>query len=232
MDGWWKEFEDPQLDALIAEATKDSPQIAIAQARLRRADALARAAGAKLQPTVTGNLSISEQLFSNTSIYPPPFGGTWNTQSQGTIDFNYEFDFWGRNRSTLNAALGEAQAARVDADAARLMLSVSIAQAYVELSRNYAQLDVEHATLDQREKLHDLTSQRFSAGLDSKVELKQAETALPRAANALLASKNRSRFQRIESRPSWAPGPTAAWISIGLRHNLSTWHSPRHCRPT
>ncbi len=216
VDGWWKEFKDPQLDALIAEATKDSPQIAIAQARLRRADALARAAGAKLQPTVTGNLSISEQLFSNTSIYPPPFGGTWNTQSQGTIDFNYEFDFWGRNRSTLNAALGEAQAARVDADAARLMLSVSIAQAYVELSRNYAQLDVEHATLDQREKLHDLTSQRFSAGLDSKVELKQAETALP---------QSRERIARLEEQIALSKNRIAALVGAGPDRGLDI-HRP------
>src|SRR5262249_15752401 len=51
VDGWWKQFNDPQLDALIDEATRGSPQLAIAQARLRRANALARVAGAATKPT-------------------------------------------------------------------------------------------------------------------------------------------------------------------------------------
>ncbi|HEY2628158.1 MAG TPA: efflux transporter outer membrane subunit [Usitatibacter sp.] len=206
VDGWWKDFKDPQLDALIEEATKSSPQIAIAQARLRRADALARAAGAALKPTVNGNLSIQEQLFSENSYFPPPFAGSWTTQNQGTIDFNYEFDFWGRNRSNLRAALGEAKASKVDADAAHLMLSVAIAQAYVDLIRNYAQLDVERATLEQRQKLQDLTSQRFTAGLDSRVELKQAETALP---------QTRERIARLEESIGIGKNRLAALVGAG-----------------
>jgi NodT family efflux transporter outer membrane factor (OMF) lipoprotein len=209
--GWWKNFRDPQLDALIDEATRDSPRLAMAQARMRRADAIARAAGASLKPTITGNASISDQLFSENSIYPPPFAGTWNTQSQATIDFNYEFDFWGKNRAALRAALGEAQAARVDVDAARLMLSVAIAQAYVELTRNYAQLDVERATLEQREKVHELTSQRFAAGLDSKVELKQAETALP---------QSRERIARLEEQVALSRNRIAALVGAGPDRGL------------
>ncbi|MFZ3321418.1 MAG: efflux transporter outer membrane subunit [Usitatibacter sp.] len=211
VDGWWKQFNDPQLDALIEQATHDSPQIAIAQARLRRADALARVAGATTKPSVTGNVGITEQLFSENSIYPPPFAGSWNTQNQATIDFSYEFDFWGKNRANLRAALGEAKAAQVDADASRLMLSVGIALAYVELKRDYAQLDVERATLDQRQKLYDLTSQRYAAGLDSKVELKQAETALP---------QSRERIARLEESIAIAKNRLAALVGAGPDRGL------------
>ena len=35
--GWWKTFEDPQLDALIALAMRDSPGIRSAAARLAKA---------------------------------------------------------------------------------------------------------------------------------------------------------------------------------------------------
>lgn len=211
IDGWWKRFNDPQLDALIGEATHDSPQIAIAQARLRRADALARVAGAATKPSVTGNVGITEQLFSENSIYPPPFAGSWNTQNQATIDFSYEFDFWGKNRANLRAALGEAKAAQVDADASRLMLSVGIALAYVELKRDYAQLDVEKATLEQRQKLYDLTSQRYAAGLDSKVELKQAETALP---------QSRERIARLEESIAISKNRLAALVGAGPDRGL------------
>jgi NodT family efflux transporter outer membrane factor (OMF) lipoprotein len=110
---------------------------------------------------------------------PPPYAGTWNWQNQATLDFSYELDFWGRNRAALQSALGQAKAAEVDAFAARLMLSVAIAQAYVELERDYAQLDIAEATLGERSHLLDLTGRRVAAGLDSRVELKQAEAAVP-----------------------------------------------------
>jgi NodT family efflux transporter outer membrane factor (OMF) lipoprotein len=176
---WWKGLGDPQLDALIVEALAGSPTLGIAQARLRRAQAAAASAKAALAPQVSANLAMTRERYSANGLVPPPYAGTWNWQNQATLDFTYELDFWGRNRAALQAALGEAKATEVDAFAARLMLSVSIAQAYVELQRDYGQLDVAEATLEQRTKLLDLTERRVAAGLDSRVELKQAEAAVP-----------------------------------------------------
>ena len=176
---WWKSFGDAQLDALEDEALHASPSLALAQARVRRAEALAQQAGAALAPQVTGSASLTRDRFSENYIFPPPFGGAWYTQPSARLDFSYEFDFWGKNRSAVKAALGEAKAAEVDVAAARLVLSVAMAQAYLELERNYAQRDVAQATLEQRVKLRDLTAQRVAAGLDSQVELKQVETSIP-----------------------------------------------------
>jgi NodT family efflux transporter outer membrane factor (OMF) lipoprotein len=176
---WWKSFGDAQLDALEDEGLRSSPTLALAQARVRRAQALAEEAGAALKPHVNASASITRDRFSENYIFPPPFGGAWYTQPMARVDFGYEFDFWGRNRSAVRAALGEAKAAEVDVAAARLVLSVAIAQAYLELESQYAQRDVAVATLDQRVKLRDLTAQRVTAGLDSQVELKQADTAIP-----------------------------------------------------
>ena len=176
---WWKAYGDPQLDALVDDALKGNPTIALAEARVRKADAFAREAGAAQSPRVTANAAVTRDRFTENSFFPPPYGGAWNTQPHATLDFAYEFDFWGRNRAAVRAAVGEARAAEVDATSARLLLAVSVVQAYLELERNYTQRDVAQATLEQRAKLRDLTSQRVSAGLDSKVELRQAETALP-----------------------------------------------------
>jgi len=92
---------------------------------------------------------------------------------------SWEIDFWGKNRSAYEAAVGAARAAEVDAHAARLALSTGIAQAYVGLERAYLQLDVAQATLAEREQIYALTRDRNAAGLDSRLELKQAESALP-----------------------------------------------------
>ena len=41
-DGWWHVYEDPQLDALIEEALRESPDLELAQARLPAATARLR----------------------------------------------------------------------------------------------------------------------------------------------------------------------------------------------
>ena len=238
---WWKSFGDAQLDRLEAEGLHGSPTLALAQARVRRARALAEEAGAALKPQVNGSASLTRDRFSENYIFPPPFGGAWFTQPMARIDFGYEFDFWGRNRAAVRAALGEAKAAQVDVAAARLVLSVAIAQAYIDLESQYAQRDVALATLDQRVKLRDLTAQRVSAGLDSQVELKQAETAIPqtreqiaRFDEAIALGRNRIAallgegpdrgldVQRPHTRPAHAGLPSAlpAYL-IGRRPDVA-----------
>ncbi len=95
------------------------------------------------------------------------------------INLNWEIDFWGKNRSAYEAALDQARMAEVDAYAARLALSIDIARTYVQLQRAYLLLDVAELTLKEREETFALTRDRTAAGLDSRLELKQAETAIP-----------------------------------------------------
>ena len=49
---WWTGYGDAQLTSLIAEGLAQSPDIAMANARVRAADALARQAGAALLPQI------------------------------------------------------------------------------------------------------------------------------------------------------------------------------------
>src|SRR6478672_4217266 len=176
---WWKAFGDVQLDALMDEALAGSPTLKIAAARTRKALAFADSAKSALYPQVNGELAITEQRFAEHGLYPPPFAGTWNTFNQMQINLNWEIDFWGKNRSAYEAALDQARVAEVDAYAARLALSIDIARAYVQLQRAYLLLDVAELTLKEREDTFALTRDRTAAGLDSRLELKQAEGAIP-----------------------------------------------------
>ena len=178
---WWKRFGDAQLDALVDEALAGNPSMRAARARFDRAVALAGAAGAPLTPHLGASGDLNRQRFSATGIFPPPIGGAWYTQSQLALQFSYELDFWGRNRAAYDAALGQARAAEVDGFAARLLLSAAVAHAYAQLDHAYGQLDVAQATLAQRQAIFDLTRGRLAAGLDTKVELKQAEASIPAA---------------------------------------------------
>ena len=56
-EGWWEGLGDAQLDTLVAEGLKGSPDVVIAAARVRAADAMAQQAGAALLPRVGAEAS-------------------------------------------------------------------------------------------------------------------------------------------------------------------------------
>ncbi len=180
-DDWWTTLGDSQLDQLMDEALAGSPTLKAAAARARKALAVADVSKSALYPQVNADLEVTRERFPEHGLTPPPFGGTWATQNQLQATLGWELDFWGKNRSVYESALGNAKAAAVDASAARLALSTSIAQAYVQLQRAYLQLDVAQQTLAERERTYALTRDRNAAGIDSRLELKQAESALPAA---------------------------------------------------
>ena len=209
---WWKRFGDAQLDALVAEALAGNPSIGAARARLDRAAALVGLAGAPLTPHVSAGADLNRQRYSATGIFPPPIGGSYYTQSQLALQFSYEIDFWGKNRAAYDAALGQARAAEVDAFAARLLLAAAVAHAYAQLGHAFDQLEVAQATLAQRQAIYDLTRQRVAAGLDTKVELKQAEASIPAA---------RQRIAQIEEDIALARDQLAALAGKGPDRGLA-----------
>jgi NodT family efflux transporter outer membrane factor (OMF) lipoprotein len=178
---WWSRFDDPQLDQLMSEALAGSPSLKVALARARQAAAVAEAADSVRSPRVDSSLSATRERFPANGVIPPPFAGGWSTFDQLQATLSWDIDFWGKNRAAFEQALGQARAAAVDQQAARLALSVDVAHAYVQLMRAYLQLDVGQATVEQRQTVYALTRDRNAAGLDSRLELKQAEAAVPAA---------------------------------------------------
>ncbi len=126
-----------------------------------------------------GSASSVRERFSEHGLVPPPFAGSWATFNQLQLTLDWEIDFWGKNRSAYESAIGTARAAEVDAYAARLALSTNIALAYAQLQRAYMLLDVAQATLKDREHIYALTRDRNNAGIESRLGLRQAEAALP-----------------------------------------------------
>ncbi|MBV8208772.1 MAG: efflux transporter outer membrane subunit [Burkholderiaceae bacterium] len=206
-ENWWAGFGDPQLDQLIDEALKDSPSLRAAAARVRQAGALANESGAARSPRVDSSLSATRERFSANGLIPPPFAGGWGTLGdvQGTL--SWDLDVWGKNRAAFEQALGQARAAEVDEQAVKLALSSSIAHAYVQLMRGYQQLDVAQATVEQRERTLALTRDRNAAGIDSKLELKQAEAAVPAAREQVAQWEERIALARNQIAALMGQGP-------------------------
>ena len=176
---WWRGFGDADLNGLIADALANSPSIKVAEARMRRARSVVEVAHAATLPQVEAEVDLSRQLLSANSLYPPPWGGSIFEMGQAQLNGVWEIDFFGKNQAALDAALGAARAAQADSAAARLLLATQITRAWFQLARLNDQAQVAERMLAQRSQTLDLVRERLKAGLDTRLELRQSQGALP-----------------------------------------------------
>jgi len=186
-DAWWRVFNDPGLNALVDKALKDGPSLEIADARFRRANAVAARVDAENKPFVAARVDAVYQRFPEHALYPPSIGGTQQTLATAQLAMSWELDFFGRNRAALAAAIGSARAAQADAAMARLLLSSQVVRNYIQLARLQALREVAERALSQRNEVLALVRRRTGAGLDTAVELQQAEGAIPESQQSIEA---------------------------------------------
>jgi NodT family efflux transporter outer membrane factor (OMF) lipoprotein len=191
---WWRDFGDEQLNALIAQALQGNPNLKLAQARLVRAQAMAEIAGAARMPQINGSLDATRQRYSANGLYPPPLAGSINNSGTLQLSATWELDFFGKNKAALDAALGAARAAQADSEAARVLLASNVARAYFQLARVNDQLAVAQRTLAQRQESLRLVQDRVQAGLDTQLELRQSEGALPEARQQIEALQEQAQL--------------------------------------
>lgn len=175
---WATQIGGAPLQALVDEAMAGNPGLQIAAARIAAARASIDASGANRLPTVGAGFSSTYQRYTETGLIPPPLAGEYKADTQLALNFNYEFDFWGRHEAELQAALSQGRAAEAEQYSARLMLTSSIARAWLQLARQNAQLELTRQQLTARERLGRLTDLRFKAGLDTESESEQTRQQL------------------------------------------------------
>lgn len=178
---WWREFGDAQLNRLIDEALATSPSLRIVQARLARAQAGVDVTEASSGPQLNVAIDATRQHYTANGAIPAPLAGTIRESGTAQLAGSWELDFFGKNRAALDAALGNARAAQADADAARTLLASNVARSYFQLARLNDQMGVAQRLLAQRTQALRLVQDRVNAGLDTNLELRQSEGALPDA---------------------------------------------------
>ena len=214
-DNWWRAYKDPQLDTLIGEALKDSPDLAIAQARVHAAAAMVEGASATRMPEVTGEASFTEGKQSYNYLIPRqalPQG--WQGYGLATLDLSYELDFWGKNRAALAAAVSEQQAAEVEVAQTRLILSTAVASSYADLAHLYALRDFAAQTLSLRSKTVELFRERHAFGLETVASVREAQAREAAAQGELLAIDERIGLEKNAIAAHAGAGPDRA-LAIG-----------------
>ncbi|ANB19405.1 Efflux transporter, outer membrane factor lipoprotein, NodT family [Dokdonella koreensis DS-123] len=203
---WWRSLGDPQLDALIAEALAGNPGLEAADARSRQALARVGVADADRQPTIGASASSSGLRIPETVIEPPT-GGHYSALNSLSLSFSYGFDLWGGKRAAWEAAVDEAHAAEIDAQAARLTLSANVARSYIELAHAFERADIADHERERARHSLELTRQRVDAGIDSALQLRQAEAAVPAAEQQWLAATAKIDDERITLAALLGAGP-------------------------
>lgn len=222
---WYKAFGDPGLDALIARALDGSPSLQAANARVDRAAAQAGVSRAALWPQLGLDGSINRQRLSEHGLYPPPYAGSTLTMNNVQLTGSWALDLFGQHRAELDAAVGAARAAAIDAQAARILLSTQVARGWFSLARLLEQQRVLTEIQGQRRQTVDLVRQRVASGLDTTVELRQAESQafevdrdlaaldeqLGNARHALAALTGQGPRALDGANPGWSDSRTLTW---------------------
>ena len=198
---WWTEFNDPQLEALVNQALRNSPSMAMVQARITQANAQAHGVSANAGINLAADASVSRELYSANSFYPPPIAGSTLNNGSVALNLSYDVDWWGRNRDLLNAALGRSAAAEAEAAGAAASLSAAVANAYFQWQALNARIQSQDKIEVQRKRLVELEARRVKTGLtagDSLTPL-QADAALPRQTRVQLETQRDQLYYQLKS---------------------------------
>ena len=176
---WWKRYQDPALDQLIELALASSPTLSTARDRYESARQSVRIAGAAAGAHVDANADTSRQRLSDNGLFPPQLlGFTWYNQSDLGLQASYTFDWWGKQRDSVEAAMDQAHAAQADRSAAALVLTSSIADTYFGWQADQSRLSLarERESIVEREGA--ITGARVKADLDPADDVNRSDLAL------------------------------------------------------
>lgn len=177
-DRWWEQFKNAELTQLIDMGLKDNPGLKVATARLREAEAVAKVEGARLLPFLEADAELSYERISQHGVFaalnPKVAGDKILLGIINPFSFRYEFDFWGKNRATLEAALGHAAAEEAEMAEVRLRLTTGIARAYFRGQALKQQLTILDNLVGLQRDLKKLAEARLRFGLDNDQPVKLA----------------------------------------------------------
>lgn len=172
---WWKGFDDPVLDQLVASGLENNYDIAAAMARAREAQARLKLAGAG------DNLSAIADLGGDIEERRTLSGDEDATTTQslfGTLSAVLPLDVFGRTRREVEAARAGLESAQAQLNSVVLSTSSAIAGEYLRLRGNQRQLELLRESVDLQEQTLSIVRSRFKAGLSPELDLQRAITSV------------------------------------------------------
>ena len=220
---WWRRFDDPLLATLIARAVAGNTDLAQARARIDQSRAAARAAGARLLPTVDATavataVSQSRETPVGRVSRALDIGRGYSEYAVGA-QASWEIDLFGGLKRGREAARDDLAASEAGAEAVAVAVAAETADAYVALRGLQARLAVAQEQAENEALLTNLVRQRFEQGVAAERELNRAIGELEgvRASMAPLRAGIEAQLNRIDVLLGTQPGTNRTQLVRAVR---------------
>ncbi len=173
---WWRQLQDPQLDALIAQVLARNLDIRVAQARLAESRAILDERQLDQLPTVTMGGQYERSL---SQANPGPTGQRNLSESyRAGFDAGWELDLFGRLRRASEGAAARSQASEADLAQTRIVAVAEVARNYYEMRGAEQRLVVARANLDAQTQALRVTEVLVGNGRGDAGDLASARAEL------------------------------------------------------
>jgi multidrug efflux system outer membrane protein len=175
---WFEVFQDEQLQKLIRTALQQNYDTRIAAARVLEAQAQVGLARANQLPTAS--VSASGTALRNPATGPIPA----YTFTYGRVigSASWDADFWGKYRRASEAARANLLATDWAHQEVNATLVANVAAAYFQLRELDLELEISQKALASRKESLDLTKTLEEHGINSILDVRQAEQLVYTAA--------------------------------------------------
>ncbi len=175
---WWEVFQDEQLQKLIRTALQQNYDVRIAATRVLEAQQQVVLAHANQLPNV--NVSGTGTGLHNPATGPIP-AYSFNF-GRITANAAWDADFWGKYRRATEAARASLLATDWARQEVNATLVSNVAAAYFQLRELDLELDISQKALASRKESLDLTKTLEEHGINSILDVRQAEQLVYTAA--------------------------------------------------
>ncbi|MEG5549550.1 multidrug resistance outer membrane protein MdtQ [Enterobacter wuhouensis] len=222
---WWKDYNDPALNSLIAKALHDAPDMQIARQRITLAEAQARATMAADGPQVDFSADAERQKMSAEGLMGPfaitdPAAGTtgpWYTNGTFGLTAGWDLDLWGKNRAQVEARIGKVNAQNAEMEQTRQLLATSVARLYWEWQTQAAVGDVLAQIKREQDNIIGADRELYQHGITSSVE--GVETDINASKTEEQLAEVKGKMKAVEARLEALTNSASMTLS---RHALPT----------
>lgn len=165
---WWKQFHDPVLDQLVADALANNKNLAIAKSRVEEARANRLGTRARLLPQISASVQATRQ---NPGAL---FGDTPYSMQQAQIDASWELDLFGKNQARTAQATALVASEEATTQGVRIALLAEVARTYFELREAALQLHITKENIAKQDRTFRITQSQFAGAFASGLDVERA----------------------------------------------------------
>jgi NodT family efflux transporter outer membrane factor (OMF) lipoprotein len=186
LSGWWRQFGDATLDALIDRALAHNLTLAASGSRIREARFQQIEAGAAAYPSLNA-LGAALAYRSNASSGAATGSSGLSLPSRLNFyslgfDASWELDLFGSTRRAVEAAKANSEASVWTRRDGEVSLTAELANDYLTLRAYQARIALGKAELERQQDLLALIKARRSTGFVTELDVNQQSTLVATAA--------------------------------------------------